>query len=151
MAIRRPATVKDPRKVKLAMRQKLLSFPVRKPRFVSSAVALPLIAVVFATPMWARLSSLSFILTPVSWYWPRPQHDRRNSSMVKKRGAWSDPICFMIFLDNYSESSHYDFHNGQSTAISSPAVKNGTRSTCATLASPARTPGYGCGWFAADR
>src|SRR5258707_2474355 len=57
-AIKRPATIKDPRKVKLAMRQSLLPFAVRKPRFVRSAVALPLMSRLFATLIVAQLSSL---------------------------------------------------------------------------------------------
>jgi hypothetical protein len=43
------------------MRQKLLSSPLRNPQLISSAVALPCISVPFATPIVARLSSLSLI------------------------------------------------------------------------------------------
>jgi hypothetical protein len=60
-ATTKPAAINDRRIVRLAMRPKLLSLPVRKQRLISLAVALPLIAVVFATPVVARLSSLSFI------------------------------------------------------------------------------------------
>src|SRR5690242_17413702 len=54
----RPATIKDQRKVEQAMRQRLLPFPVRRPRVIPSAVSLPLISVIVPTPIVARLSSL---------------------------------------------------------------------------------------------
>src|SRR5258708_18673930 len=60
-ATTKPAAINDRRMVRLAVRPNLLSFPVRKQRLISLAVALPLIAVVFATPILARSSSLSFI------------------------------------------------------------------------------------------
>src|SRR5258708_36001127 len=64
-ATTKPAEINDRRMVRLAMCPKLLSFSVRKQRLIALAVALPLIAVVFATPMLARLSSLSFIFDSV--------------------------------------------------------------------------------------
>ena len=64
---------------------KLPSFPVRKQRLISLAVALPLIAVVFATPMLARLSSLSFIFDSGKLVLAK------NRSVTAKIHQWSKP------------------------------------------------------------
>src|SRR5258708_14838729 len=82
-ATTKPTAINDRRMVRLAMRPKLLPFPIREARLVSSAVALPLISVLFATPIVAQLSSLSCILPPLCRHWLRNRGvAAKNSSPV---------------------------------------------------------------------